>query len=203
MIFRVTSISIIAVVLLLAAGSLASARGLGYTDRGYGHGLEVATHPGSLHGGDTTTTGHAATGSTMPGSTETMANHFALAAGQMRAHAAQVEAASHMQQPAEMDPAYGTPGYGMQTGNAGTGTGYMDPADMGPGTGGTGYMDPGTMGPADDVGAHSPGTMGGGTGTGPHPGTMGGGTGTVPHSGTMNGGTPQTGSSPAAGAMRR
>ncbi|MBI5869958.1 MAG: hypothetical protein HZB44_03215 [Actinobacteria bacterium] len=190
MIFRVTSIIIISAVLLLAAGSLASARESGYMDGGYGHRLDVATHPGSLQGGDTATAGRAATGSTMPGSSGTMADHFALAAGQMRAHAAQVEAASHMQQPAGMGPAYGTPGYGMQTGDSGTGTGYMDPADMGPGTGGTGYMDPGTMGPAGDAGTYSPGTMGGGTGTGPHPGTMGSG-------------APQTGSSPAAGAMRR
>lgn len=161
MIFRVISISIIAVVLVLAAASLASARGLGYTNGGYGHGLDVATHPGSLHGGDTTTAGHTATGSTMPGSSGTIADHFTLAAGRMRAHAAQVEAASHMQQPAGMEPASGTPGYGMQPGDAGTGTGYMDPADMGgPGTGGAGYMDPGTMGPSSDMGTHSPqGTM--------------------------------------------
>src|SRR5450830_940048 len=92
--FRIALIGTISVVLLLAAGSIASARGIGPTNGGYGHALNVTSHVERTSTGDTTTPGGT---STMPGSSETMASNFAHAADQMRSRAAQMEAATHMQ----------------------------------------------------------------------------------------------------------
>ncbi|MHB9111752.1 MAG: hypothetical protein ACYC4D_03870 [Thermoleophilia bacterium] len=156
--FRIALIGTISVVLLLAAVSIASARGVGPANGGgYGHTLNTTSQMGRMFTGDTTTTGGTTTpGSftTMPGSSETMANHIARAADQMRIHTAQVEAATRMQ-PATGEEA----GYGMQPGNMITGTGYMEPGNMEPTT------DTGTMGSGTGSGAQT-GIMGtGATGT--------------------------------------
>src|SRR5665811_997569 len=88
-----------------------------------------------MYTGDTTTTDGT---TTMPGSygetgyNETMASHIGHAADQMREHAAQMEATTNMQTATGMDP---DSGYGMQSENMGTGTGYMDTEDMGYGSG--------------------------------------------------------------------
>lgn len=146
--FRIALIGTISVVLLLAAGSIAFARGVGPTNGGYGHTLNMTSQVGRMYTGDITTPGGTIT---MPGSSETMANNFAHAVDQMRARAAQMEAATHMQ------PATGTdPGYGMQSGSAGTGTGYMGTGNMGSTT--------------------NTGTTGSSTGSGAHMGTTGTGT---------------------------
>lgn len=146
--FRIALIGMISVVLLLAAGSMALARGVNPTNGIYDHALNVTSQVGSMHTGDTTTPGVT---TTMPGSGATMASHFAQAVDQMRTRASQMEAATHMQPATGMDP-----GNGMQTGSMGTGTGYTDPGSMGSTT--------------------STGTMGTSTGSGAMMGTTGTGT---------------------------
>lgn len=160
--FRITLLGTISLVLLLAAASIASANGVGYTNYDSGHAVNATAHLGWMYTGGTTTNGNA---ETMPSSVATMANHIENASVQMREHAAQMEAANHMQATG-MDP-----GYGMQSGNMETGTGYMDTNNM---EYGSGYMDSGNTG-----------TMGSSTGSGSHMGTTGtGGTGTTQTSGS-------------------
>ncbi|MHB8793420.1 MAG: hypothetical protein ACYC6O_08810 [Thermoleophilia bacterium] len=157
--FKIILIGTISLVLLLAAVSVASARGVGPTNDDYGHTFDMTSHMGRTQTSDINTIGDTTAGTT------TMANHFARAADQMRVHALQVETANHMQQTTGMEP-----GYYMQPGDTGTGTGYMDPGYMDPGTG---YMDPGTN---PGTGYMDPGTMSGNAGTGAQMGTMGTGT---------------------------
>lgn len=128
--FRIALIGTTSVILLLAAGSIASARGIGPTNSVYGHALNLTSHVGQMSTGDVANT-HGTTTS-MPGSSETMAGNFAHAADQMRVRAAQMEAATHMQPATAMDPANG-----MQSGSLETGTGYMDPGST-PNAGTTG-----------------------------------------------------------------
>lgn len=161
---RIALIGTISVVLLLAAGTIASAKGIGPVNRGYGHTFNVTGHVGRMFTGDTTTTGGT---TTMPGSSQTMAGYIAYAAEQMRARAAQMAAVTDMQPATGMDP-----GYGMQSDN-------MDPGNMDTGTG---YMDPGNMGSTA-----STGTMGSSTGSGAQMGITGTGTTHTSGGGSMMG----------------
>lgn len=175
--FKIILIGTISLVLLLAAVSVASARGVGTSNDGYGHTFDMTSHMGRTQTSDINTIGDTTAG------TITMANHFAQAADQMRVHALQVETANHMQQTTGMEP-----GYYMQPGDTGTGTGYMDPGYMEPGTG---YMDPGYMDPGTNPGTGymDPGTMSGNAGTGAQMGTMGTGTSSAGSAGYGGGGS--------------
>lgn len=115
--FRIALIGTISVVILLAVGSVAYARGVGRTP-GDGYTLNVTSHAGRMITSDTITSDGAMT---MPGSSETMASHISQATTQMRARYAQVHAATNMQPATGMDPV--DPGYGMQSGNMGSTTG--------------------------------------------------------------------------------
>lgn len=177
--FRIALISIVSVVLLLAAAGIAAASGFVPTNsENYGHAIDMPSHVGRVPAGDTTTTGDT---TAMPGYNETMASHIEYAADQMREHAAQLEASTHMQQATGMDP-----GAGMQSDNMGTGSGYMDTDNMGTGSGyGSGYMNTDTMG----TGTNSD-TMGSGTGSdtqGTHMGATGPSTNNTSSSGSMMG----------------
>lgn len=141
--YRIALTGTISVVLLLVAAAIASASGVSYTIGGtngeYGHALNATGHVGSMYTGDTTTTDDTTTmpGYSETGYNETMASHIGNAADQMREHAEQMEATTSMQTAPGMDP---DNGYGMQSENMGTGTGYMDSDDMGYGSD---YMEPG------------------------------------------------------------
>lgn len=127
--FRIALIGTISAVLLLAAGTIASAEGISPFNSN-GHKFGVVSQVGRMASGQTTTTSD---GTTTAGSSETMASHIAYVTEQMRAHNAQMETATHMQ------PSNGTgTGYGMQSGSMGTGTGYMGTSNMGPNMGTTG-----------------------------------------------------------------
>ncbi|MHB8859427.1 MAG: hypothetical protein ACYC6Z_08110 [Thermoleophilia bacterium] len=150
--FKIALIGTVSVILLLAAGTIASAKGIGPASGGNGHAVNDAAIVGRMTTGQT-----AAGGTAMPATNGTMAGYVVAAANQMSsARAAQMAAAAqtHMQQATGTDP-----GYGMQSGGAGTG--YMGTGTGGTATGGS------MMGPS------TTGTTTGNTGSTTHMGTTG------------------------------
>jgi hypothetical protein len=124
--FKIALIGTVSLVLLLAAGTIASAKGIGTTQDRYGY-MQVGSQVGRMAAANTTATHISGT---------TMASHMANIVGQMRTRASQMQTANQMSPATNMDP-----GYTTQPGNMGTGTGYMDPGttnNMGTTSSGTG-----------------------------------------------------------------
>ncbi|MHB9054018.1 MAG: hypothetical protein ACYC5F_08570 [Thermoleophilia bacterium] len=166
--FKIALIGTISVILLLAAGTIASAKGIGPTSSSNGRVVNDAGLVGRMTTGHTTASGG---GATMPGSSGTMASHVADAANQMSsARAAQMAATAqaHMQAATGTDPAYAM--QAMQAGSAGTGSGYMGTGStgsavtmMGSSTAGTGAT--GGTGSTTHMGATGTGTTRAGSGS--------------------------------------